>query len=170
MTMKIRIFIPVFLLLIPFAQAAEKHPWANFKPGSYAKMKSTTTVGANKTVTEMPQTLISVDAKNAVVETETKVMGQSMKNRINIPLQASAAPANAPAAKAPVAVSETITVGGKAIACKCYEIESESNGMKTTSRACSSETVPGGAVRVVSKSSGAVKMDSVSELVEFSAK
>jgi hypothetical protein len=168
--MKSSILISAFLLMIPFAQAAEKHPWASFKPGSYAKMKSTTTVGANKTVTEMTQTLISLDAKTAVVETETKVMGQSMKNRINIPLQAAASPTNAPAAKAPVALNETITVGGKAIACKCYEMESDANGMKTTSRACSSEIVPGGAVRVVSKSSGAVKMDSISELIEFSAK
>ena len=165
-----RFLIPATLLLLPLAQAAEKHPWAGFKPGSYAKMKSTTTVGANKTVTEMTQTLISLDAKNAVVETETKVMGQSMKNRMNIPIQAASTPANATAAKAPVAVNETITVGGKAIACKCYEMESNANGMKTTSRACSSDTVPGGAVRVMSKSSGAVKMDSVSELVEFSAK
>ncbi len=168
--MTTRYLIPAFLLVLPFAQAAEKHPWANFKPGSYAKMKSTTTVGGNKTVTEMTQTLISLDAKNAVVETETKVMGQSMKNRTNVPLQIAATPANTPAGKAPVASNETITVGGKAVACKCYEMESDANGMKTTTRACSSESVPGGAVKVVSKSSGAVKMDSVSELVEFLAK
>ena len=168
--MTMRFLIPASLLLLPLAQAAEKHPWASFKPGSYAKMKSTTTVGANKTVTELTQTLISLDAKNAVVETETKVMGQSMKNRMNIPLQAAATPASTSAAKVPVTVNETITFGGKAIACKCYETESEANGMKNSTRACSSNTVPGGAVRIVSKSSGAVKMDSVSELVEFAAK
>ena len=46
-------------------------------------------------------------------------------------------------------VNETITVGGKAIACKCYEMESDADGMKTTTRACSSAAVPGGAVKVV---------------------
>ena len=104
-----------FLLLLPLAYGAEaKHPWASFKPGSYSKMKTTTMAGPSKTVTEMTQTLISVDANTAVVETETKVMGQSSKTRVNIPLKAAATPANAAQAKAPTPVNETITVAGKA--------------------------------------------------------
>ncbi len=159
-----------FFLLLPLAFGADKHPWASFKPGSYAKMKTTVMAGPSKTVTEMTQTLISVDANTAVVEMETKTMGQTMKNRVNMPLKAASAPAAAPQGKAPTATNETITIGGKALACKCYEMESTANGMKTSSRTCTSEQVPGAAVKTVSKSSGAMKMETVTELVEFAAK
>jgi hypothetical protein len=162
-----RILIPLLLTLLPAAQAAEKHPWASFQPGSYSKLRSTTIAGPSKTVTEMKQTLISVDANNAVVETETKVMGQTTKNRINVPLKGGAAN---PQGKPVTPVNETITAAGKSLACKCVETESNANGMKTVARACSSDAVPGGAVRVTSKSTGAMKMETVLELVEFAAK
>jgi hypothetical protein len=158
----------LFAALSAFA-ADVKHPWASFKPGSYAKMKTTTMAGPSKTTTEMTQTLVSVDANNAVVETETKAMGQTMKNKMNIPLKATGT-ATPTQAKAPVMVNETITVAGKALACKCFETESNQNGMKTTTKACTSDAVPGGAVRMTSKSTGAVKMETVTELVEFAAK
>ena len=158
-----------FLLTLSLAHAADKHPWASFKPGSYAKMKSTMQAGPTKMVTEMTQTLVSVDANNAVVEIETKAMGQSNKTRTSMPLKAAA---NGTAAQAkPVATTnETITVAGKALACKCVEVETNANGMKSLSKACSSEAVPGGAVRVVTKTTGAMKSETVSELVEFAAK
>jgi hypothetical protein len=150
--------------------AADKHPWASFKPGSYAKMKSTTAAGPTKMTTEMTQTLISVDANNAVVETETKVMGTSNKSRINVPLKADAKATATPAGKAPTPTNETITVAGKALACKCYEVETSANGMKTSTRTCTSDAVPGGAVKMVSKTSGAAKSETVMELVDFAAK
>jgi hypothetical protein len=155
---------------MPATFAADKHPWASFKPGSYAKMKTTTMTGPAKTVTEMTQTLVSVDANNAVVETETKAMGQTMKNKLNIPLKASGTATTAPQGKAPAIVNETITVAGKALACKCVETETTQNGMKTISKACTSDAVPGGAVKVTSKMTGAVKMETVTELVDFAAK
>jgi len=164
-----RILTASLLFLLPLA-AADKHPWASFKPGSYAKMKSTTQMGPTKMVSEMTQTLISVDATNAVVEIETKAMGQSNKTRMNVPLKAAATPANAPQGKAVTPTNETITVAGKALPCKCVETTTTANGMTTNSRACTSEAVPGGAVRVVAKSTGAMKSETVSELVEFAAK
>jgi len=42
--------------------------------------------------------------------------------------------------------------------------------MKTSNRSCVSDTVPGGVVKAVSTSTGAMKMDSTTELVEFAAK
>ena len=126
--------------------------------------------GPTKIVTEMTQTLISVDANNAVVEMETKVMGQSNKSRVNIPLKTAATPANAPQGKPMVPTNETITVAGKALPCKCYEVASSANGMNTSSKSCTSEAVPGGAVKVVSKTTGAMKSETTSELIEFAAK
>jgi len=164
-----KIVLPLFCLAASYA--ADKHPWAGFKPGSYAKLRTTAMMGPTKTVTEMTQTLVSIDANNAVVETETKVMGQTMKNKMNIPLKTPAAPANAANAGKPVTpVNETVTVAGKPIAAKCYDLETNANGMKTSTRSCVSDTVPGGVVKAVSKSTGAMKMDSTTELVEFAAK
>lgn len=165
-----RILATTILFLLPLA-AADKHPWASFKPGSYAKLKTTSTIGANKTVTEMTQTLISLDANNAVVEIETKAMGQSNKTRVPMPLKAAGTPtANAQAPKMSPPTNETITVAGKAVAAKCYDVETNANGMKSASHSCTSETVPGGVVKAVTKTTGAMKMDSVTELVEFAAK
>eukprot|EP00456_Euglypha_rotunda_P031436 TRINITY_DN24459_c0_g1_i1.p1 TRINITY_DN24459_c0_g1~~TRINITY_DN24459_c0_g1_i1.p1 ORF type:complete len:166 (-),score=39.53 TRINITY_DN24459_c0_g1_i1:14-511(-) len=164
-----RTFAALLFLTMPLTQAADKHPWASFKPGSYAKMKSTMQAGPTKMVTEMTQTLVSLDANNAVVEIETKAMGQANKTRTNIPLKA-AANGQAAQAKPISTTNETITVAGKALACKCVEVETEANGMKSTSKACTSEAVPGGAVRVVTKTTGAMKSETVSELVEFAAK
>jgi len=162
-----KIVLPLFCLAAAFA--ADKHPWAGFKPGSYAKLRTTAMMEPTKTVTEMTQTLVSIDANNAVVETETKVMGQTMKNKMNIPLKtAAAAPANA--GKPVTPVNETVTVAGKPIAAKCYDLDTNANGMRTSTRSCVSDTVPGGVVKAVSKSTGAVKMDSTTELVEFAAK
>jgi hypothetical protein len=157
------------LFTLTALSAAEKHPWASFKPGSYAKLRTTTSAGPSNTVTEMTQTLISIDGNNAVVEVETKMMGQSSKTRTNIPLK-STATGNTAAANAPKASSETIAVAGKSLACTCYDSESNANGMKMTTRACTSDSVPGATVKAVSKSAGAMKMESVTELVEFAAK
>jgi hypothetical protein len=171
--MRNKYMIASLFLTLPLAMTAAdaaKHPWAGFKPGSYAKLKTTSTVAGNKTVTEMTQTLVSIDANNAVVETETKAMGQSMKNKVTMPLKTAATGTAATNAKAPTATSETVTVAGKAIACKCYDTETSANGMKTNAKACTSETVPGGTVKVTSKSAGAMKMESTTELVEFAAK
>lgn len=165
-----RTIATTILCLLSVAQAAEKHPWASFKPGSYAKYKTTAAVGPSKTVTEMTQTLISVDGKTAVVEMETKAMGQTMKNRVNMPIEAGGtAPAQANV-KPINPTNETVTVAGKSIAAKCYDSETNANGMKSSVHACMSETVPGGLVKSTSKTTGAVKMESVTELVEFAAK
>ena len=164
-----RIFTTTLLFLVPLAFGADKHPWASFKPGSYSKLKSTTSVAGNKTVTEMTQTLVSVDANNAVIEIETKMMGQSTKTRTNMPLKATAT-AGAPQGKAPTMTNETITVGGKAIAAKCADMETSANGMTTNTHACTSEMVPGGTVKMTAKTAGAVKMETMTELVEFAAK
>ncbi|MBI2688960.1 MAG: hypothetical protein HYX27_21875 [Acidobacteria bacterium] len=164
-----RTLATTLLFLMPLA-AADKHPWASFKPGSYAKMKSTMMMGPTKMVSEITQTLISVDANNAVVEVETKAMGQTNKTKMNIPLKAAATPGNTAQVKPVTPVNETIAVAGKSLACKCIEMETTTNGSKTNSRVCTSEAVPGGAVKSVTKTSGAMKSETVSELVEFAAK
>lgn len=152
------------------AIAADKHPWGGFKPGSYSKMKTTTTAGPTKMVTEITQTLISVDANNAVVEMDSKMMGHSTKSRMNVPLKSDAKATASPQGKAPAPTNETIAVAGKSLACKCYDMETSANGMKTSTHSCTSEAVPGGAVKVVTKTTGAAKSETTMELVDFVAK
>lgn len=161
--------ITLALICAAVSFAADKHPWAGFKPGSYAKLRTTSMTGPTKTVTEMTQTLVSIDANNVVVETETKVMGQTMKNKMNVPLKLATAAA-ATAGKPVTPVNETATVAGKPIAAKCYDMETNANGMKTFTRSCVSDAVPGGVVKAVSNSTGAMKVLSTTELVEFAAK
>ncbi|HEU0124352.1 MAG TPA: hypothetical protein VFQ91_27730 [Bryobacteraceae bacterium] len=163
-----RILASSLLFLLPLA-AADKHPWGSFKAGSYAKLKTTMNAGPTKMVTEVTQTLVSVDANNAVVEMETKAMGQTSKTKVPMPLK-STAPTTAPQGKPLTPTNETITVAGKAIACKCYDIETNANGMKSVTHSCTSESVPGAVVRSVTKSTGAMKSETVTELVEFAAK
>ncbi|BDC47990.1 hypothetical protein F183_A03060 [Bryobacterales bacterium F-183] len=151
--------------------ADAKHPWAAFKPGSYAKYKTTSTVAGNKTVSETTQTLVSIDANNAVIETEMKAMGQVTKNKATVPLkEAGVPPASATKGKPPVMTNETVTAAGKSLACKCYDITSSQNGMTSTVHVCNSDSVPFSMVKSTTKTTGAVKMESVMELVEFAAK
>jgi hypothetical protein len=163
-----RPFLFSLLLVLPLT-AAEKHPWASFKPGSYAKLRTTTVTGPTKIVSEMKQTLVSVDANQAVIETEMSAMGQVTKTKSTIPLKAAAAAGTAQG-KPVTPVKETITAAGKSIACQCVDMTTEANGMKSTTHACTSESVPGGAVRLTMRMTGAMKSESVTELVEYAAK
>ena len=157
--------------LAAFAAMADNHPWGNFKPGSWVKMKSTTNAGPSKITSETKMTLIEKTATNAVVETESTVMGQSTKTRANIPLNATgtATPGVKPATM-PTTGNETLTVAGKQVACKWFESESNTNGMKVNSKSWTSDAVPGGMVKSVSKMSGAMKSETTVEVVAFEAK
>ena len=153
-------------------QSAPKHPWGAFKPGSYAKYKTTSEMEIagtkNKTETEMKQTLLEVTADEAIVEMEMSVAGNVNKVKTPMPLKA-------PAGKAadgpkPKTGSEEIKAGGKSYKCTWTEMETEANGNKTVTKVWSSEDVPGFMVKSESKTSGTMSMVSTTELVESAAK
>lgn len=160
------------------APAAAKHPWGSFKPGSYAKLKSTTvmTIAGNKTetVTEMTYTLAEVTADKAVLDLETKMaaLPTPTKTRTEIPLTgtgAVATPTAAPDAPKPVEGSEDVTVNGKTLKCKTIEMTIDANGTKTTTKSWMSEEVPGFAVKSVTKMEGATPTETTMELVDYKA-
>src|SRR5579883_540645 len=101
--------------------------WSNFKPGSYSKYKSTTAVAGTKMTSEMKMTLVSVNGGKATVETEVTAMGNTTKNKAEVPVSGDKAPnGQAPAKKG----SESVTVNGKSFNCDVYEVDTNSNGMK----------------------------------------
>jgi hypothetical protein len=154
--------------------AAVKHPWGSFNTGSWVKSKMSTvmTIAGRKTTTvvEMKMTLVDKTADKAVVETETTVMGNTTKTKMDMPLNTAAVPAATPAA-APVVNtgSETITVAGKSLNCKTSEFDSEANGNKTHTKTWMSEDVPGFAVKTVTNTSGSMSTETTSEVVDFKA-
>lgn len=158
--------------------SATKHPWANFKVGSSATTKTTTAleVGgkAMNTSTEIKQTLVELTADKAVVEVETDAMGAKSKTKLEVPLTASATSAipNMPADSkvTPKQGEETITVKGKAINCKWYEVETEQAGNKISSKTWMSSEVPGSVVKSVTKTTGAASSETTLELVDYEVK
>jgi hypothetical protein len=149
---------------------AETADWSKFKPGSYAKYKTTTAVATTKMTGDMKMTLLALNGSKATIETEVTTMGQTSKSKADLDLNAK--PGTAPAAKGqqPAAVkkgSETLTVAGKSLQCDVYETDSNANGMQMKTRSWVSAQVPGGLVKSVSQTSGAAKSETTMELVDF---
>lgn len=153
------------------------HPWAAFKPGSYAKLKSVTamTIAGNKTetATETTYTLKDLTAEKAVVEMQTAMAGApATTTTMDMPLGSTApamTPTVPPDAPKPVEGEEELTIAGQTLKCKTMEITAEANGVKTTTKTWTSETVPGWTVKMVSKAEGPAPMETTVELTEFKA-
>lgn len=152
--------------------AADNVGWGNFKPGSWSKVKTTsvTTVAGHATTMtiESKTTLVSKTADKASVEIETTMMGNTTKTKADYPLTSTAK--SAPAQQNPAKMgNETITVAGKTFKCKTVEVQSEANGMKTSSKSWMADEVPGGLVKSESTSTGSMSSKSTMELVDFKA-
>ena len=63
--------------------------------------------------------------------------------------------------------TETIKVGGSDVKSKWYKYKSENDGMTTQAQSWSSDDVPGGFVKLVSKTTGKSKFEMTMELVEI---
>ena len=146
--------IAMLLLLAIALGAAERHPWAGFLPGSYARWKTVTRSGLNVSTTEVKQTLISVALNHAVLETETLFKGRLARTRTQVPLRDEAAPL--PIGKIVTLAKETVIVESKAVSALCFESDSE--------KSCRSGEVPGGIVRSMIRLDG---VESSTELIAF---
>ena len=163
--------IAALTVLAVAGMAADNVGWGNCKPGAWVKLKTTseTTVAGHKTTmsTDTKMTLVSKTADKAVVETETTMMGNTTKSKAEIPLNSTAK--GTAAQNAAKMGSETITVAGKTFKCKTAEVQSEANGMKTTTKSWMAEEVPGGLVKSESNSTGSVSSKVTMVLVDFKA-
>ena len=146
--------LPILVLLACSLGAAERHPWAGFLPGSYARWKKVTRSGISESTAEVKQTVISVGLNYAVLETETRLNGRLARKRTQVPLNAEPAPL--PIGKIVTLAKETVIVESKAVSALCYESDSE--------RSCLSGEVPGGVVRSMIRLAG---VESSTELIAF---
>jgi hypothetical protein len=156
--------------------------WSKFKPGAMSKLQGTTEAGGQKSAQTITTKLVEANTEKCVVETTVsmEVGGQKMDmpaQKREVPammenVAAPAAPGDAPApgAKKPdVKTSEeTVTVGGKSVKCVVTEMTSEQSGMKIAAKTWTSTDVPGGVVKMESKTTGAMESTTTQELKEFS--
>jgi hypothetical protein len=179
-------------LAVSAAQAGEKvdspmyKHWAKFKPGAFAEMKTESTVMADKTETKsqmtVTMTLKEITPEKAVVEIKAvNVMGDK---KMEMPPTNQEYPAKIEEEKAKemdtpkkgdnikgaevIAVGEEeIKVGDKKIKCKWVETKMKQGDSTITSKAWTTEEVPGQVVKTVTSMEGQTKMTSEGSLVKF---
>ncbi|MBI3830571.1 MAG: hypothetical protein HY291_13705 [Planctomycetes bacterium] len=152
-----------------------KH-WSQYKAGTWVTWKQTTDAAGNKSVTETTLKLVEVNADKAVIETLMKmeVAGQ----KIEQPAQKRDVPAKiekpAPVkqeevkdAPKPKEGEDTVTVAGKALKCKTIETTLDAAGQKGTTKAWTSDEVPGQMVKSETKTP---QVTMTMELVGFEKK
>jgi hypothetical protein len=169
----IRFIVLLLLCTLHAGIPATHHPWARFRPGSYAKLRITANAGAKRSVTERTEKLLSIDSKYALIEVETRtILGDgsaspSTRTRIQSPLQiVTTSDARTFYAAAP---DETIAAGGKKIHCKCMDTKEVIDLNLVKTRTCTNDSVPGATVRAIARTDGERKSETVTELVEFMA-
>jgi hypothetical protein len=160
--------IAALTALAVVSMAAGNSPWSNCKPGAWSKLKTTSKTAVagqtHNTTIETKMTLVSKSDDKATVETETTMMGSTTRTTGDIPLKSDAKGAS----RTPVKTgSETVTVAGKTFQCKTVEVQSEANGMKTSTKSWVADEVPGGIVKTVSTSTGSMSSKVTTELVDF---
>lgn len=185
-----RITLCAVLGLSMLTTAVQAQGWVGFKPGAFAKLRSSTVSEAAgmtmESVTEMKTTLKEISATEATLEVETSVTSKvnGMESKVptqttitKLPLAASGpAPTDTPSAAPSPAVKvdtaqETLTIGGKPIKCTVSAVVTEAEGAKITAKSWTSDDVPGGLVKSESTTEGGpAKAVIKTELVEFDAK
>jgi len=156
--------------------------WSAYKPGTTVKLHMVIDAAGNKTEMDQTTKLVEVTKDKAVIE-DTRVMNVAGQT-LNMPAQKrdvpakvadAGAPATKPDAKDPKAeaktTEETIEAGGKKYKCKVIETATDMPGGqgKANAKIWTSTEVPGGVVKMVTTTTGALKSESTMTLVSFEA-
>lgn len=147
--------------------------WSNFKPGSWARYNVVTDGGAFKSELVMTMKLVEVTPEKVVLETSSTINAGGQK--IDTPAQKTEIPAkvekkeggnaNADVTSKEVG-EEDVAVSGKSYKCKVQETTGKSAGGSFNGKTWSSEQVPGGTVKVMSKTEGATTSNTTMTLAE----
>ena len=152
--------------------------WAKCKPGATTVVKGSTEAMGNKSSQTITTKLVELTPEKAVVETTVSIeaMGQTMKQpaqKQDIP-KTMTMPAMPPGPAGrpmkmptPKQGEDTISAVGKELKCQTTEVAMDQNGMKINSKTWTSAEVPGGLVKMVSSTTGAMTSTTTMELVEF---
>ena len=157
-----------------------KH-WAQFKPGSFAKLKSTTKVAGITSESYTTTTLKSITTEKAVLEivSVSKASGREFKSppfkmdvQAKVPKFKEGKDQQGKGAAPDVKIKEgkeTLKVAGKKLDTKWSETTMKQSGMTINSKSWMCEDVPGQVVKTISKTSGAATATTEMLLVDFKA-
>lgn len=143
--------------------------WVKFNEGSMARYTGNTKTMGMDTTIESSITLKSKSSDRVVVEIRRKVTTQG--DTVEEPVVTQAIPAKVPPERAPKQNGEVdLENDGKVLRCRIYERgEVLKEGINLMTRTWMSDTVPGGVVRIESKTEGHISMNTFIDLKEFKA-
>lgn len=149
--------------------------WAKWKPGAWVRHANTTQMGEQTTKQVITQKLVEVTEEKVVIEMKItmEVAGQTMDlpaSKMDFPrwYEEVKAPETPAPDKKPVMKEgeESVTVGGKAYACKTMETSTEMDGTKVWTKTWMSSDVPGGTVKNESKTESAGMKTTMASVLE----
>jgi hypothetical protein len=152
--------------------------WSKFKVGTYVTLKTESTNAGSTTTVTITSKLVDLNDEKAVLETSTTWSMPGMEptttqDKREVAAKFEKPPAASPDDKTPKPEikegEETLEIAGRKIKCKTVESKMEMQGMKITSKAWTSDEVPGMMVKSESKTEGAAEGTSKMTLVEWKA-
>lgn len=175
-----RIALPTLLAVfifcaLPAARAAGEEvanpaydAWSKFKPGATTRVAGSTKTMGMETTLEINTKLLEVAADKVTLEVSASITMNG--NKMDQPAQKQEVKAKVQKEDIPApAGEEQITVDGKTYNCKVYALTRTQEGTTISAKSWMSDEVPGGVVRVESRTEGAVVSDTRFELKEYSA-
>ncbi len=149
--------------------------WSKYKPGTFIKMQSTTVAGGQNIKSTITTTLKEVTADKLMLEMKTSmaipgIPAQETSTMMTEPSKIEKAkikpttPEEMPNCKILNKGTEDLKIGDKTYKCNWYEMETEQQGMKMTSKYWTCNDVLGKAVKMEAKMTGT---DTSMVLVEF---
>jgi hypothetical protein len=161
-----KIFLAVAALIVSTVMTAEAQGqidnpeykmWSGFKAGAFVKFKMVSEASGNKSETEQTVKLVEITPAKAVVEMTIVAMGNKLPpQKRDIPAKITPQPVKDAKTQAVKAAEgdEDIDVGGKKVKAHWTESTVDMSGNKTTSRVWQAKTVPGGTVKMESRTTG----------------
>lgn len=151
--------------------------WSKFKKGASVTLKSTSNFGKTSVETLITMTLVEVGSDKLVLDTTSvsKLNGMEIKSPVvkrDVPKTSTVPkidPKVAPKVEKPKTEegTETVKVSGVEVKAKWYKVTQDVMGTKTESKSWTSDEIPGGLVKMVSKTSGTVEGSLTMEVIEF---
>ena len=134
----------------------EYQSWSAFKAGALATVETTTDAAGSKSTVKNTTKLVELSDEKAVLETTTTTTADGEETAM--PAQKRDVPARidkpAPPKEdepKPTEGDEDVMIGDRKVSCHWVQIVRESSGSKVTTKTWTSKSVPGGLVKMESK-------------------
>lgn len=142
--------------------------WAKFKPGASTRVIGSTKTMGMETTLEINTKLLEVEADQVTLEVAASITMNG--NKMDQPAQKQQVKARVQKADVPApAGEEQVTINGTTYNCKVYAMTRTQDGTTISAKSWMSDQVPGGVVKIESRTEGSVVSDTRFELREYSA-